>query len=152
MYWPTRQLWRLSKHFNDCSLCETAFWHCWRLDVLKRAAEANDAEIAALRIIKEECVQFYRPPANIWTDFRSISKLLASQGVINAREKEIISLKAEVRSQGESKAEIRAQSVSKALVETWFHITYIVFSKTNRNEETSGRERCRTAGERSVSI
>lgn len=80
-------------------------------------------------------------PADISNIFRSISKLLASQGVINAREKEIVSLKAEVRSQGESKAEIRAQSVSKALVETWFQIAHIVFSKTNGNEETFGRQR-----------
>ena len=61
-------------------------------------------------------------------------------------------MKADVRSQGESKAEIRAQSVSNAIVETWFQIAHIVFSKTNGNEETSGRERSRTAGERSVSI
>ena len=57
-----------------------------------------------------------------------------------------------MRSQGESKAEIRAQSVSKALVETRFQIAYIVFSKTNGDDKTSGRERTRTAGERSVSI
>ena len=63
-------------------------------------------------------VQYPHFLANIQTDFRSISKLLASQGVINSREKEIVSLKAEVRFEGESKAEIRAQSVSKALLET----------------------------------
>ena len=68
-------------------------------------------------------------------------KLLASQGVINTREKEIVSFTAEVRSQGEYKAEIRAQSVLKALVETRFQIAYIVFSKTNGDEKTSGRER-----------
>ncbi|KAF8798606.1 hypothetical protein BYT27DRAFT_6896565 [Phlegmacium glaucopus] len=62
------------------------------LEVLKKVSESNDAELAALRVMKEE----------------SISKLLASQGVINAREKEIVSLKAEVKALGESKAELRA--------------------------------------------
>ena len=57
-----------------------------------------------------------------------------------------------MRSQGESKAEIRAQSVSKALTGTWFQIAHIVLSKTNGNEETSGRERSRAADKRSVSI
>ena len=57
-----------------------------------------------------------------------------------------------MRSQGESKAEIRAQSVSKALVETWFQIADVGFSKTNGNEETSGGEGSPTASERSVSI
>ncbi|EDR04518.1 uncharacterized protein LACBIDRAFT_330416 [Laccaria bicolor S238N-H82] len=37
-----------------------------------------------------------------------LSKLLASQEVINAKDKEIISLKAEVKALGESKAELRA--------------------------------------------
>ena len=65
MKWLTRQLWRLSKPFNDCSQFETAFWYPWRLEVLKKASEANDVEIAALRIIKEEYVQSPRRLANI---------------------------------------------------------------------------------------
>jgi hypothetical protein len=82
---------------------------------LRKASEANDSEMAALRIIKEECVLFLRPLLIFNPDFRNISKLLASQSVINAREKEIVSLKAEVKSQIESKAEIRALSVLNVL-------------------------------------
>jgi hypothetical protein len=98
--------------------------------------------MAALRLIKEECVQFYPSPPLIFNPvFRSISKLLASQDVINAREKEIASLKVEVKAMGESKAELRALLVSKVLSKLEFHITYLVFSKTGGSEETSGRER-----------
>ena len=39
---------------------------------------------------------------------RGLSKLLASQDVINAKDKEIISFKAEVKALGKSKAELRA--------------------------------------------
>ncbi|EDQ99981.1 uncharacterized protein LACBIDRAFT_314990 [Laccaria bicolor S238N-H82] len=62
------------------------------LQNLKTSSSANLLELLELRVIKEE----------------GLSKLLASQEVINAKDKEIIGLKAEVKALGESKAELRA--------------------------------------------
>ncbi|KDR81168.1 hypothetical protein GALMADRAFT_1123233 [Galerina marginata CBS 339.88] len=61
-------------------------------EAYKSAQEMQAKELQALRIIKEE----------------NVSKLLALQDVINARDKEIIHLKGEVKAQHESKAELRA--------------------------------------------
>jgi hypothetical protein len=49
-------------------------------------------------------------------------------------------LKAEVRSQGESKAEIRAQSVSKALVEIWFQIANVVSQRLTETKKLLGEK------------
>ncbi|EDR04517.1 uncharacterized protein LACBIDRAFT_304256 [Laccaria bicolor S238N-H82] len=70
------------------------------LQNMKTSSSANLLELQELRVIKEE----------------GLSKLLASQEVINAKDKEIIGLKAEVKALGESKAELRALSGSSFFV------------------------------------
>ncbi|EDQ99977.1 uncharacterized protein LACBIDRAFT_314980 [Laccaria bicolor S238N-H82] len=75
------------------------------LQNLKTSSSANLIELQELRVIKEE----------------GLSKLLASQEVINAKEKEIIGLKAEVKALGESKAELRALLVS-SFFRVWWSI------------------------------
>ncbi|KAF8159161.1 hypothetical protein B0H34DRAFT_392258 [Crassisporium funariophilum] len=60
--------------------------------VMKNLCDMNSAEVEGLRVVKEE----------------SLSKLLSAQEVINAREKEIVGLKMEVKALIESKDELRA--------------------------------------------
>ncbi|KAF8962406.1 hypothetical protein BDZ97DRAFT_1824897 [Flammula alnicola] len=62
------------------------------IDFYKKNCEAQTLELETLRIMKEE----------------NVSRLLALQDVINARDKEIISLKADVKALNESKSELRA--------------------------------------------
>ncbi|KAF8894234.1 hypothetical protein CPB84DRAFT_1848568 [Gymnopilus junonius] len=63
-----------------------------KIETLKSAQEVQVPELQALRVVKEE----------------HLSKLLALQDIINAREKEVIHLKGEVKALNESKAELRA--------------------------------------------
>ncbi|EDQ99987.1 uncharacterized protein LACBIDRAFT_315007 [Laccaria bicolor S238N-H82] len=79
------------------------------LQNLKTSSSANLLELQELRVIKSECTHL---PFGFTSAYgllnRGLSKLLASQEVINDKDKEIIGLKAEVKALGESKAELRA--------------------------------------------
>ncbi|EDQ99972.1 uncharacterized protein LACBIDRAFT_314973 [Laccaria bicolor S238N-H82] len=96
---------RLAKHERESidSLAEAA-----GVENLKTFSSTNLLELQELRV-RSECTHLLFGFTSTYGLLnRGLSKLLASQEVINAKDKEIISLKAEVKALGESKAELRA--------------------------------------------